>query len=402
MWKGRWEHLSILINYVRMNYKIIISGLLIFSCLSCGHQDPPPPPPPVAVNVLTVKAGDAMFYNSYPATVIAVNQVEVRPQVAGYVTGIYFKEGQHVEKGQKLYQIDQQQYRSAYEQAVAQLNASEANLSKAQQDADRYQELGRQDAIAQQTVQHAMADLQTAKKQVDAAKANVSAMEVNLRYSTIYAPLSGTIGISAVKQGASVSPGSTLLNTISSDDPIAVDVALDETLIPFIQEKYKMNLSKTDSTFTLILADQSRYPYPGKIYIIDRAVDPQTATIKVRFLFPNPGNLLKSGMSANLQILNSSGVKSILIPYKATTEQMAEYFVYVVNADTVAQRKVLLGKRIRDLAVVRSGLQENEIIVLDGVQKLRDGTKVKISAPVSTTTDSLGRHSGDSLKRKSS
>jgi membrane fusion protein (multidrug efflux system) len=107
-------------------------------------------------------------------------------------------------------------------------------------------------------------------------------------------------------------------------------------------------------------------------------------------------------MSANLQILNNSGVKSILIPYKATIEQMAEYFVYVVNADTVAQRKVLLGKRIRDMAVVRSGLQENEIIVLDGVQKLRDGTKVKISAPVTPSTDSLGRHTGDTSKRKSS
>ena len=214
---------------------------------------------------------------------------------------------------------------------------------KVQQDADRYEELGKQDAVAQQTVQHALADLQTAKKQVDAAKANVSALEVNLRYSTIYAPLSGTIGISAVKQGASVSPGTTLLNTISSDDPIAVDVALDQTLIPYIKSKNKQNLPKSDSTFQLILADQSRYPYPGKIYIIDRAVDPQTATIKVRLLFPNPGNLLKVGMSANLQILNNSGELSILIPYSATVEQMAEYFVFVVNKDTVAQRKVSLG-----------------------------------------------------------
>ena len=103
--------------------------------------------------------------------------------------------------------------RGAYNQAVAQLNASQANLDKVQQDADRYEELGKQDAVAQQTVQHALADLQTAKKQVDAAKANVSAIQVNLRYSTIYAPLSGTIGISDVKVGASVSPGSTLLNT---------------------------------------------------------------------------------------------------------------------------------------------------------------------------------------------
>ena len=150
---------------------------------------------------------------------------------------IYFKEGQYVEKGQKLYSIDEQQYRGAYEQAVAQLHVDEANLAKLQQDADRYEELGKQDAIAQQTVQHAQADLEAGKKLVEAAKANVSAIEVNLRYTTINAPLSGTIGISLVKIGASVSPGTTLLNTISSDNPIAVDVALDENLIPFIQKE---------------------------------------------------------------------------------------------------------------------------------------------------------------------
>jgi len=401
MWTERSGRLNTPINQTRMTYKLIFSSSVVLACYSCGHQDPPPPAPPVSVTAYTVKAGSAQYYNSYPATVTAVNQVEIRPQVAGYITGIFFKEGQHVEKGQKLYQIDQQQYRSTYDQAVAQLNASEANLTKVQQDADRYVELGKQDAVAQQTVQHALADLQTAKKQVDAAKANVNVLEVNLRYSSISAPLSGTIGISAVKQGASVSPGTTLLNTISSDDPIAVDVALDQTLIPYIENKSKQNLSKTDSTFELILADQSRYPYTGKIYIIDRAVDPQTATIKVRLLFPNPGNLLKVGMSANLQILNNSGERSILIPYSATVEQMAEYFVFVVNADTVAQRKVSLGMRIRDMAVVRSGLQANEVIVLDGIQKLRDGSKVRVASK-STGMDSLNRRIADSSKRKSS
>jgi RND family efflux transporter MFP subunit len=381
-----------------MTRKIIVP-LLIVLAFGCTHQDPPPPPSPVSVTVFTVKAGNAIFYNSYPATLTAVNQVEIRPQVSGYVAGIYFKEGQRVEKGQKLYQIDQQQYRSAYEQALAQQNASEANLAKVQQDADRYQELGRQDAVAQQTVQHAMSDLEAAKKQVDAAKANVKAMEVNLRYSTIYAPLSGTIGISAVKQGASVSPGTTLLNTISSDDPIAVDVAMDESMIPFVVKEYQMNFSKTDSTFTLTLPDQTKYPYPGKIFIIDRAVDPQTATIKVRFLFPNPGNLLRVGMSANLQILNNSGEQSILIPYRATVEQMAEYFVFVVNSDTVVQRKLSLGRRIRDMVVVRSGLQANETIALDGVQKLKDGSKVNVAMPPTTGADSLRQRAIDSLKK---
>ncbi len=385
------------------NYKYVVFLLIIISLYSCSSQPPPPPPPPVSVNVYTAKSGSAEYFNSYPATVTAVNQVEIRPQVAGYITGIFFTEGQHVEKGQKLYSIDQQQYLGAYNQAVAQLNESQANLEKVQQDADRYQELGKEDAVAQQTVQHALADLQTAKKQVDAAKANVSAVQVNLRYSTIYASLSGTIGISQVKVGASVTAGSTILNTISSDNPIAVDVSLDETLIPFIEKERKEDQRKKfDSTFTLVLADQSRYPFPGKIYIVDRAVDPQTATIKVRLLFENPGNILKVGMSVNLRILNNSSQKSLLIPYKATVEQMAEYFVFVVNDDTVAQRKVFLGQRIRDQVIVRSGLQENEIIVVDGVQKLRDGTKVKPAFQHSPGTDSLNHHIIDSSKRKSS
>src|SRR5450755_730903 len=236
-----------------MAFKTFIFFVIVAGLASCSHPAPPPPPPPTAVNVYTVKEGSARYYNSYPATVTAVNQVEVRPQVAGYITGIFFREGQHVEKGQKLYSIDQQQYLGAYEQAVAQLNASQANLAKLQQDADRYEDLGKQDAIAQQTVQHALADLQAGKKQVDAAKANVSSVEVNLRYSTIYASLSGTIGISDVKVGASVTPGSTVLNTISSDNPIAVDVSVDETLIPFIEKENKKDKKqKFDSTFTLL------------------------------------------------------------------------------------------------------------------------------------------------------
>jgi RND family efflux transporter MFP subunit len=390
------------INLSVMNYKPLVFLIIAAALFSCGHPAPPPPPPPTAVNVYTVKKGSAQYYISYPATVTSVNEVEVRPQVAGYITGIYFKEGQYVEKGQKLYSIDPQQYRGAYEQAVAQLRVNEANLAKLQQDADRYEELGKQDAIAQQTVQHAQADLEAGKKQVEASKANVSAVEVNLRYSTINAPLSGTIGISQVKIGASVSPGSSLLNTISSDNPIALDVALDENLIPFIEKESKSNKLVADSIFTLTLSDQSRYPYPGTIYIIDRAVDPQTATIKVRLLFPNPTNFLRTGMSANLRVLNNSGAETVLIPYKAVVEQMAEYFVFVVNADTVTQKKIFIGQQIRDMVVVRSGLEENETIVLDGVQKLKNGAKVKVPTPTSPGVDSLGRPKEDSSKRKSS
>src|SRR5450432_4631553 len=112
-----------------MNYKPLVFLIIVAGFFSCSHPAPPPPPP-TAVNVYTVNKGSAQYYDSYPATITSVNEVEIRPQVAGYITGIYFKEGQHVEKGQKLYSIDQQQYRGAYEQAVAQLHVGEANLAK--------------------------------------------------------------------------------------------------------------------------------------------------------------------------------------------------------------------------------------------------------------------------------
>src|SRR5882762_5156686 len=107
-----------------MKYKAVVLFTIVIGLFSCSRPAPPPPPPPTSVNVYTVKQGSAQYYNSYPATIVAVNQVDVRAQVAGYITGIFFNEGQHVEKGQKLYSIDQQQYRGAYEQAVAQLRAS--------------------------------------------------------------------------------------------------------------------------------------------------------------------------------------------------------------------------------------------------------------------------------------
>ena len=384
-------------------YRSLFLSLLALTLFSCGDEKNTSGQqaiPATDVNVAIVQSAPAAFYDDYPATVTPVNEVEIRPQISGYITGIFFKEGQHVNKGEKLYQIDQQQYRGAYEQAVAQLSASQANLAKSQQDADRYQELEKQDAIAKQTVDHALADLETAKKQVDAAKANVSSVETDLRYSTLYAPFSGTIGISQVKLGASVSPGTTVLNTISSVDPIAVDVALSERLIPLLVKLQQHKPLKNDSTFTLQLSDQSRYTYPGHIYIIDRAVDPQTGTIKLRLIFPNPDKLLKAGMTCNVLVKNNSAGNSILIPYKSVLEQMGEFFVFVVNDNKVHQQKVTLGQRIGDKVIVKDGLKANETVVTDGVQKLKDSSAVNVSRPSGPGEDSGKASSTDSTKEK--
>ncbi|MEP7277837.1 MAG: efflux RND transporter periplasmic adaptor subunit [Bacteroidota bacterium] len=373
-------------------------GLLISSCGSSGKPaEAPKAPPPVPVVTATVQLGSAVYYDEYPATVVALNEVQLRPQVTGYITGIFFKDGQRVSKGQKLYSLDQQQYQASYKQAVANLNVATANLGKAQQDADRYAELLKKDAIARQTAEHAQSDLQASKMQLEAAKANVASVQTNVNYSTIYAPFNGTIGISQVKLGTAVSPGQTILNTISSDNPIAVDMAVDQKEIGRFGMLQQKTTAATDSTFSLVLPDHGVYAFPGHISLIDRAVDPQTGTIKTRLVFPNKNNLLKAGMSCNVRVKNNGNSQSLLIPARAVMEQMGEYFVYVVgDSNKVSQRKIQTGQVINDKIMVKSGLQENDQIVIEGVQKLHDGTLVQ---PAADSSDF--KQEGGAVKTKS-
>lgn len=372
-----------------MNNRLLVTGFIASLLIgACGDKMAAPQqqaPPPVPVAVYQVQEGNATYYDKYPGTVTALNEVEIRPQVAGYITGIHFKDGQHVTKGMKLYTIDQQQYKAAYNQSVANLNVAKANMARAQQDADRYNELAQKDAIARQTLDHALAELQSSKMEVAAQQANVQSVQSTLGFSSISSPLTGTIGISQVKLGASVAPGQSVLNTVSSDNPLAVDFAVDEKEISrFAQLKQKG--SSTDSTFKIILPDQTIYQTPGHIAFLDRAVDPQTGTIKARVVFQNQNGILKPGMSCTIRVQNNGNEQKILIPYKAVVEQMGEYFVYVVNANKVTQRKVTLGNRISENIIVTNGLKANEQIVSEGVQRLKDGATVKVGGPDSTAT----------------
>src|SRR5260370_22696847 len=208
------------------NYLIVGLALIITSCgkPKQGMQGPPP----AKVAIQKIEASSAAYYDEYPATINALNQVELRPQVNGYITDVSFKEGDHVKKGTRLYAIDQQQYEAAYQQALANLAVQEANLVKAQKDADRYRELNKHDAVAKQQVDNAEANYEAAQKQVEAARATVRSVQTNVRYTNIYAPFDGTIGISQVKLGAAVSAGQTLLNTISSDNPVVADFFIDQ------------------------------------------------------------------------------------------------------------------------------------------------------------------------------
>ncbi len=366
-------------NYNLYRHPFTYAVFLVVAACGSDKSKVQAPPPPPAVNVYEVHLGSATYYDAYPANITALNQVELRAQVSGNITGVYFKDGQQVTKGQKLYSIDQQLYNANYQQAVANLNVTKSNLAKAQQDADRYTDLAKNDAIAKQVLDHALADLQAAKMQVEASKANVNSVSTNIRYSTITSPLTGTIGISQVKLGSAVSPGTMILNTISTDDPVAVDFAVDEKEIYRFTQLQQKGFNPKDSIFTIQLPDGSVYPYTGKIALLDRAVDAQTGTLKTRIEFPNSKKLLRVGMSCNLRVKNNGSGTQLLVPNKALVEQMGEYFVFVIgDSSKVIQTRVLTGNRINDKVIVKEGLKENDKIVIDGVQKLKDGIKVNV------------------------
>jgi membrane fusion protein (multidrug efflux system) len=331
---------------------------------------------PVPVIPYTVESGTLVYYDTYPGTAVATDEVQLRSEVSGFITGIYFREGSQVTKGTKLYEIDRRKYQAAYESAKAAVDISSANLLKAQRDADRYKKLDEQNAIAKQILDDALTMLENAKLQVKSSKANLLNAETDFNYSLITAPFTGSIGFSLVKPGTFVTAGQTLLNTISSDDPIAIDFIVDEKSLPSIIKLQSAEKSKQDSTFKIILPDNTNYQYNGKLSIVDRAVDAQTGTIKIRTVFPNPDRNLRPGMNCNIKVLNENSGTQINIPLRAIVEQMGEYFVYLIDNNVVKQTRIELGPNHGDQVMVKSGLNPGAKIVLEGIQKVREGSAV--------------------------
>lgn len=369
----------------------IFAGLITLAILyGCGNSQKKQqgPPPAVPVNVQQVTSGSVTGTDVYPATVVPINEVELRPQVSGYITYIYIKDGQKVSKGQKLYEIDRSKYQAAIRQAQANVASAKANLNRVKQDVDRYERLLEKEAIARQQVEYARADYQTAQSQVAAAEAQLASASTDYGYSVITAPFDGVIGISQVRIGTQVSPGQPLLNTISSEDPMAVDFVINESELNRFN---RLRTNTIDSLFTLTYSDGRRYEAHGKLLAIDRAIGRQSGTITVRLTFPNTKHELYPGMTLNVNVLNQDIGNRVVIPYKSVTEQMGEYFVFVVQGDSVQQRRLQLGTRLKELVVVRDGLKDGETIVVEGIQRLRQGAKVQVGPPAGAPQKSAGK-----------
>jgi len=365
---------------------ILLAGAgLIAACSNQTQQQGPGGPggqPAIPVTTAPVTEEVVVGTDGYPGNVVALNETELRAEVSGYITGIFVTDGASVSKGQKLYEIDRTRYAAAVEQAKSSLAIAEANLDRIQRDVERYRKLAEQDAIAKQTLDYAETDFNNAQAQVASAQAALTTAQTNLDRAVIIAPFNGTIGISQVRMGALVSAGSTLLNSISSVDPIAVDFPVNEREIPRFNTLRHSDAVVRDSLITITLPGGQTYAYPGKIIAMDRAVDRNTGTLTIRASFSNPDEMLRAGMATTVQIRNQSETKQLVIPYRAVSEQLGQTSVYVLtDSSTVEQRAIKLGLKIIDHVVVNEGLSNGEQVITEGIINLRPGAKVQVTQP---------------------
>lgn len=373
---------------------VILTGYLLL--FSCKQPTPPPPSTVVPVNLYTLTSQRVVYYERYPSTTVALSQVDLLPQVQGYVTGIFFKEGTHVVKGQRLYEIDRRIYEANYCAAVANLGVTKGTLEQAQQDADRYTYLIGNRAVARQIYDHAIITLKNAQSSVNAAAESLRTAKINLNFSVIKAPFDGTIGFSQVKLGNVVTVGQTVLNTVSTDNPMGVDFLINEKQLNYFRSLFRGEYNRFDSLFTLVLPNNSFYKYTGAISVMDRAVNPQTGALRIRLVFPNPDYSLKAGMSCVVRVRNLDSLPQMVVPYKAIVEQMGEYFVFVAKDTTMPvgppskngkdvrmehglfalQKKVKLGEVVEPNVIIKSGVMDGDKVVVDGVQSLHDGAQI--------------------------
>jgi membrane fusion protein (multidrug efflux system) len=335
------------------------------------------PPPPPAVVVTDVVQKTVPIYSDFVAQTDARETVDIRARVQAFLDAQHFTEGTIVKKNQLLFTLDKREYEAKLQQAKAQLAVAQARLGKAETDERRLKPLAERKAVPQQDYDNAAANLLAAQAAVEAARADVDAAQLDLSYTTIRSPITGLIGKRLVAPGNLVGKGeATLLDTVSSIDPIRVNATISEAeyLRFFAQRKAGGNSAVP---LELILADGSVYPHKGKLVIVDRAVDQKTGTLNFAAEFPNPDGLLRPGQFGRVRGVVEMAKDAILVPKRAVQEIQGMQTVLVVGADDmVALRTIQPGETVGDQLVVRDGVKPGERVIVDGIQKAKPGSKV--------------------------
>jgi RND family efflux transporter MFP subunit len=374
---------------------LLIVGLIIGAVHPYKHALGSAPAALPDVEVLQVQQEDVPIYGDWIGTLDGLVNADVRAQVTGYLQKQGYQEGSFVRQGQLLFQIDPRPFQAALDQAQGQLAQAKAMLANAQAvqhrtelDVERYTPLAKEQAASQQDLDNAvqnnlaaLATVETAKAQIKTSEAAVETAKINLEFTRLVAPIDGIAGQAQLQVGALVSPGSGVVTSVSTVDPIKVYFTVSEPQYLEWRRRFPTEASRLEADkklrLQLILADGSTYSHDGTFHFADRQVNESTGAIRIAGLFPNPNNILKPGGYAKVRAVIRTEEHALLVPQRAISELQGGYQVAVLDADNkVSIRPVTVGPQLGRRWVISSGLNPGERVVAEGVQKVRSGARV--------------------------
>ena len=357
-----------------------------FACLgvlalaACAPKKPPAPPPPSVVVAHPLQRS-IVDWDDYVGQFIAVDSVDIRPRVSGYLTIVAFKDGQTVKKGQLLFVIDPRPYQALVDQSKAQVQRQDATLANATAQRKRADGLVNTHAISQQDYDTLVATERQALADLAAAKATLQTNLLNLGFTHVTAPLPGRISDRRVAPGNLVTQDQTILTNIVNLDPIRFQFTGAESNYLKYQRENQAGTRQSSryvaNPVEIKLQDETAYRWRGRMEFVDNSIDTNSGTIRGRALVPNPQLFLTPGMFGHMRLLGSGRYPGLLVPDEAVQADQSRQVVYVVDAKNVVHPKLVqVGPLIQGLRVIRSGLDPNDWVVIAGVQRARPGKPV--------------------------
>jgi membrane fusion protein (multidrug efflux system) len=367
--------------------KMVVFSIVLFGGLilgGCQRREPPPPVIP-EVAIVTVNPERVLLTTELPGRTSAYLVAEIRPQVNGIIQKRLFDEGSEVRAGEVLYQVDPAPYQAVYNNAVAALARSEANLPPIRLKAERYRELIGVKAISQQDFDNAVAALKQAEADIEYSKAIVESARINLAYTRITAPISGRIGKSNVTIGAlATAYQGSAFAIIQQLDPIYVDAT--QSSANLLQLKRNIAAGRIKGTgpdqarVKLLLEDGTPYPLEGTLKFSEVTVDPSTGSFILRMVFPNPKHTLLPGMYVRALLQEGVVDRAILVPQQGVSRDPKGNPVALIvdGSGKVEQRMITVDRAIGDKWLVSSGLAPGDQLIVEGIQKVRPGDIAKV------------------------
>ena len=332
-------------------------------------------PPPPQVNVAQVVQKKVKLWDEFSGRIEAVETVELRPRVSGYLAAVHFHEGSEVSRGQLLFSIDDREYRAAVESARANLARAQSRVALARTELARSERLIKEQATSQGELDQRRGELQQALADAGSMQAAVTQAELNLSFTRITSPINGRIGAAMVKPGNLVSPGSSLLSTVVTMDPIYVTFEGDEQVYlkyqAMSQNGQRPSSRDARNPVQVGLANETGYPHKGEMVFVDNQLNPGTGTIRAKAELSNADGVFTPGLYARVRLLGSGEQTVMLIHEMAVSTDQDRKFVYVLgDKNSTVRKDVVLGESVDGLRVVRKGLDPKDIVVVNGVRKI--------------------------------